>query len=266
MGVHASACLRETLDEKAVQWSSVIVEARLVEVSERIELKSLVGKIPSEAGGGEVRAAYWYRLYSFEVERVLDGNKDAIKPRHRLEIVRIFGKVEGATTRATTRQASHVDHCGTMINRSAIGKRFVLLLRRESELKIRPPPVWADAKNTDVRDGELHLHKAYAVIRALERPKTTDAQIAELEKLIATTRAAEKKVSDTQIKKLVEAFAARTEEAADELKKIGYKSIGAVKSARDKKETPAATKERLAKLAVELSPTPMSIDMNPAND
>src|SRR6185503_21029347 len=131
-------------------WSSVIVEARLVEVSERIELKSLVGKVAAEAGGGEVRAAYWYRLYSFEVEKLLDGNKDAIKPKHRLEVVRIFGKVEGAATRATTRQSTHVDHCGAMFNRGAIGKRFVLLLRRESELKIRPPPVWADPKNTDV--------------------------------------------------------------------------------------------------------------------
>jgi hypothetical protein len=266
MGVHASACLRDTLDEKAVQWSSVVVEARLIEVSERIELKSLVGKIAAEAGGGEVRAAYWYRLYSFEVERLLDGNKDAIKPRHRLEVVRIFGKVEGAATRATTRAASHIDHCGGMINRGAIGNRFVLLLRRESELKIRPPPVWADPKNTDVRDGELHLHKAYAVIHALERPKATDAQIAELEKLITTTRAAEKKVSDAQIKKLVEAFAAGKGEAADELKNIGYKAIAPVKSARDKKETPPATKQRLAKLASELSPTPISIEMNPATD
>ena len=269
-GAPASACLRQILDEKAVQWSSVIVEARLIEVSERIELKSLVGKFASEPGG-EVRAAYWYRLYSFEVERVLDGNKDAIKPRHRLEVVRIFGKVEGAATRATTRPATQINHCGQMIHRTDVRKHFVLLLRRESELKIRPPPVWADPKNTDVRDGELHLHKAYTVIHALERSRTTDAQIADLEKLIAATRAADKKTSDAQIKKLVATFATEKDEsttakATDELKKIGYKSIAAVKSLRDKKETPAATKERLAKLAVELSPTPMSIEMNPANE
>ena len=47
----ANACLREEIDEKAIQWSSQIVEARLVQVSERIEMKALAIKGPPGSRG-----------------------------------------------------------------------------------------------------------------------------------------------------------------------------------------------------------------------
>src|SRR3954462_3430230 len=86
----AGACVREQIDEKAVQWSSLIAQAKLVEVSERIEMKALALKPKSgeKAGEGEVSAVYWYRVYSFEVENVIDVTGGSVKPKHRIEVVR----------------------------------------------------------------------------------------------------------------------------------------------------------------------------------
>src|SRR5437667_12781896 len=92
LGLCARACLRDEIDEKTIQWSNLIVEAKLVEVSERVEMKALAVKPPAGAKGGDISAVYWLRVYSFEVQKVIDPAGGSIKPRHRIEVVRLFGK------------------------------------------------------------------------------------------------------------------------------------------------------------------------------
>src|ERR1700710_853999 len=89
----ASACLRDQIDELAIQWSNQIIQAKLVEVSERIEMKAVAIKSPPGAPSGEISAVYWYRIYSFEVEKVIESSNNAVKPKYRIEVVRFFGKI-----------------------------------------------------------------------------------------------------------------------------------------------------------------------------
>ena len=266
----ARACLREEIDEKTIQWSNLIVEAKLVEVSERVEMKALAVKPPAGAKGGDISAVYWLRVYSFEVQKVIDPANGSIKPRHRIEVVRFFGKVDdpGSSTRpavpASSPSTQPVDPCLRYLTRASIGQTFVLLLRPEQDIKMTKPPVWSDTKNLDPRDAEVHGLRAYAVIHLMLRPKTSEGEMNHLRAVIAQTRAAEKKAPDAEIKKHVETIVKaesddEAEPAIAALKKVGYKVVGYVKSARDKKETPAAAKERLAKLAIELSPPPLGV-------
>jgi hypothetical protein len=98
----------------------------------------------------------------------------------------------------------------------------------------------------------------------MPKEKATDLEMAKLRQVLAETRAAEKKVSDNEIRKSIDVIAhagsdAQAEPAIEALRKVGFKAVSHIKSARDRKETPAAGKERLAKLAIELSPTPLTI-------
>jgi hypothetical protein len=263
------ACLRERVDEKAIQWSNRIVEARLVGVSERVEMKAVTLKPPAGTKSPEISAVYWYRVYSFEVQRVIDAGGASLKPRHRIEVVRFFGKADRPSAVGPTSKPSAADHCATRLVRDSVGQTFVLLLRPEQDIKIQKPPVWSDAKNLDPRDGEVHGLRAYAVIHSVPREEATDAWMANLRKVLSETRAAERKVSDNQIKKHVQTIVAamsdqEAQEAIDALQRVGYKAVGHIKSARDKKETPPDAKDRLARLAIEISPPPLPIDMAPA--
>lgn len=267
----ASACERDQVDERAIQWSTQILEARLVEVSERVQMRALAVK-PPPGGKEDVSAVYWDRVYSFEVEKVLESSGNSVKPKHRIEVVRFFGKVDdpnvalAPASAPATAPAHPADPCVQHLTRGSLGKSFVLLLRPEQDIKMHKPPVWADPKNTDPRDAEVHGLKAYAVIHLIPKEKATDAEMTKLRRTIAETRAAERKVPDAEVKKHVEAIRAATDDAGAEpaiaaLTKVGFKAVGAIKSARDKKDTSPPAKERLAKLAIDLSPPPMTILM-----
>jgi hypothetical protein len=266
----AGACVRDTVDTTAVQWSSLIAQGKLLEVSERVEMKALALKPKTGEKDEEVSAVYWYRIYSFEIEQVLDGGN--VKPKHRIEVVRFFGKVDDPhhvlPPAPTTAAAAASDPCTRHLTRAAVGQSFVLMLRPEQDIKMNKPPVWNDPKNTDPRDAEVHGGKAYAVIHLFPRAQTPAADLARLRKLIADTRAAEHKFHDPDIKREVQRIVTATSDAdaapaIATLTGWGYKSVANIKSARDKKETPAEAKERLAKLAIDLSPMPLTIQMEP---
>src|SRR3569623_3488316 len=92
-GSPARACLREHLDDRGVQWATMVIRAKLVDVSERVEIKAVSVKAPKGPDGKrgpDVTAVYWYRLYSFEVIESLEG---PAKPKHRIEAIRFFGRV-----------------------------------------------------------------------------------------------------------------------------------------------------------------------------
>jgi len=270
----ARACLRDQIDERAIQWSSQIVEAKLVEVSERIEMKAVTVKPPAGSAAKEISAVYYYRVYSFEVEKVIESANNSVKPKYRIEVLRFFGIIDDPNS-ATASHAAPAkpagDHaspaltaCAQSLSRAALNHSFVLLLRQEQDIKMQKPPVWNDPKNLDPRDAEVHGTKGYVAIYLLPKEKATDAEMANLRRVLSETRAAEKKVSDPEMRKQIDIIAhaasdAQAEPAIAALRKVGFKAVSHIKSARDRKETPAAGKERLAKLAIELSPTPLTI-------
>jgi hypothetical protein len=257
------ACLRDQIDERAVQWSSQIVEAKLVEVSERIEMKAVTVKPKAGSNAGELTAVYYYRVYSFEVEKVIESAGHPAKPKYRIEVLRFFGKVDHPNSTAAA-PAAAPPACGEQLNRNALGHSFVLLLRHEQDIKMERPPVWTDMKNPDPRDAEVHGTRAYAAIYLMPRDKATEGDIANLRKVIGQTRAAERKVSDQEIHKWIDGIIhaandKQAEPAIAALRAAGYKAVSHLKSARDRRGTLPAAKERLAKLAIELSPPPLSI-------
>jgi hypothetical protein len=257
----ARACLRDQIDTRAIQWSSQIVEAKLVEVSERIEMKAVIIKPKAGISEKEISAVYYYRVYSFEVEKVIESAGNSLKPKYRFEVLRFFGKIDNANAAA----APAVAHpCADALSRAALGHSFVLLMKHEQDVKFEKPPVWNDLKNLDPRDAEVHGTRAYVAIHLMLREKTTDAEMAKLRAVLTETRAAEKKVSDAEVKKSVEAIVhaandAQAEPAMAALRAVGFKAVGHIKSARDRRGIAPAVKDRLAKLAIELSPTPISV-------
>lgn len=257
------ACLSEKIDERAIQWSSQILEAKLVEVSERIEMKAVTVKPKAGSNAAEITAVYYYRVYSFEVEKVIESAGNSVKPKYRIEVLRFFGKVDNPDSAALA-PAAAPSACGEKLNRNALGHSFVLLLKHEQDIKMEKPPVWTDMKNLDPRDAEVHGTRAYAAIYLMPREKASDADLANLRKVLAQTRAAERKVSDQEIHKWIDAVIhaasdSQAEPALEALRAAGYKAVSHLKSARDRRGTPPAAKERLAKLAIELSPPPIPI-------
>jgi hypothetical protein len=262
----ARACLRDQIDERAIQWSSQIVEAKLVEVSERIEMKAVIVKPRSATKGSERSAVYYYRVYSFEVEKVFESAGHALKPEYRFEVLRFFGKIDrgDAPPAVSPAPAAAPHRCDDQLGRAALGHSFVLLLKHEHGIKMEKPPVWNDAKNTDPRDAEVHATRGYAVIYLMPREKATDADMATLRKTLIETRAAEKKVHDSEMRKSIEAIVHASSDSdaqtpINALRAVGFKAVSHIKSARDRKGVSPAAKERLAKLAIELSPPPIPI-------
>ncbi len=265
----AQACLRAELDARAVQWSTQIIEAKLVEVSERIEIKAISVKVSKElkaanpgARPGDITAVYWYRLYSFEVQSVLEGSA---KPKHRIEVIRFFGKVDDPTG-AFKAPAFPVSPCTELLTRASIGKSFILLLRPEQDVKMDKPPIWSDPKS-DLREKEVHDVRGQWVVHMMAREKADDAAIASLKKLIADTRSAERKRSDPDLKKHVETIVtgkdpAKVEAAAAALRGVGFRAVSRLKSARDAKESTDEIKSRLLPLIAELSPPVMQLQMD----
>src|SRR5438552_17076520 len=63
MSNRVSACLRASIDDRAIQWASAIVEAKLTHVSDALDL----GLEPAES----------YRLDTFEVSTAFDRTRKA---------------------------------------------------------------------------------------------------------------------------------------------------------------------------------------------
>jgi hypothetical protein len=267
----ARACARPQLDAQAVQWSSQILEAKLVGVSERVEMRALAVK-PPPGGKEEISAVYWLRVYSFEVERVIDSDKNSVKPKHRVEVVRFFGRVDDPNAPkdgpkpAAAAATRPTDPCLEHLTRANVGKSFVLLLRPERDIKMKMPPVWADPRRPDPRDDNVHLMNAYAVIHLIPKAAAPEPEITKLRRLVAETRSAERKVPDAEVKKQIDVILKAETDAAAEpaiaaLKRVGFRVVPAIKAARDRRDTRAAAKERLAKLAIEMSPPPLEVLM-----
>src|SRR5438552_1089835 len=68
------ACLRATLDERAIQWATLIVQAKLQRISDAVDM-------------GDKNASYL--IYTFEVSASLDGNA---KANQKVQVLRLIAK------------------------------------------------------------------------------------------------------------------------------------------------------------------------------
>jgi hypothetical protein len=154
--VPSNACMRPTIDERAVQWSDAIVEAKLASIGPEIKL----GEVQERRGAlgtlGTANITYSYRLYTFDVIKTLDG---AIKPGEKLPIIRIFSRTEEpAVANATAGPApASSDPCSQLLVQGNVGKEFVVLTRLLSQFKAIVP---AGVKIPDVKGAMWIVHVA----------------------------------------------------------------------------------------------------------
>jgi hypothetical protein len=160
----AAGCLRATLDVRAVQWATLIVQAKLVTVGDP---EAIAG--PADASTRP--AALGYQVYTFEVSKTLDGKA---KAGDQIQVIRFFWNQDGDNT-----------ICGQSLAADQVGKSFLLLLTPEADLR------WgASPDEADPRTASVHAIKAYAVVY-LQGSSDLDADgMADFVRLIADTRAA----------------------------------------------------------------------------
>ena len=128
--IPAFGCLRDSLDDRAVQWSTLIVMAKLTAVHDPQPLTD----------------PFQYQLYDFQVTSTLDG---AGKAGDTVHVVRF---ISGPNS-----QKSSI--CGQAFTDKQIGKEFLLLLRPEADMR------WSESdSNPDPRTPQFHDLKAFVVV------------------------------------------------------------------------------------------------------
>lgn len=135
------ACLRAEMDERAVQWSTAIVEAKLMKAGEKMPLGQLQERQGARGALGVATTSYFYRQYDFEVTRPMDG---PYKNGDHIPVLRLF---------MTTENPPGI--CSQHLTKAAIGKEFLLLLRPLSKFEL----IWPNSiKKPDVRDAMIVIH------------------------------------------------------------------------------------------------------------
>ena len=121
----AVACLTSNIDKRTVQWSTAIVQAKLVGLGTKTDIPA---PIASAMGGSGDRtsgkpAATAYRMVSFEVTDSVDG---MLQPGQTVKVLGLIGGRPGDGT------------CPTLMPES-VGKKFILMLRPFEQTQIDLP-------------------------------------------------------------------------------------------------------------------------------
>ncbi len=243
--VLAAACVRPTMDERAVQWSSAIVEARLGSIGPEVKLGGEVQERRGPLGAmGVATTSYFYRVYQFDVSRSIDG---PFKQGQKVPVIRLFSKTEEPATLGGGRCAQHLGPDG-------VGKEFVLMMRPLSESKAVVPN---GVKPPDVTG-------AMCVIHLEPRESLKPGAMEEFANTIAGVRAAEQQFEPAQVDRLIGKIEvapddARAGPSVRALERMGIKVLPAVQQA-SMKSTSGAARTRLMQVLGDLTP-PEPINM-----
>lgn len=158
----ARACLRPTLDERAIQWATVIAEARLESIGDVVGAK---------------------QIYKFKIADVLDGS---IKAGDAVHVVRIFAD-DAAPSR-----------CPVTLKGKQVCDRFIMLLRpaqKDGEMEIVHL-----LNRVDIDDAAMTDLKArIADVRRAEEGATDDAVAAQSAALATAQDAVEAEEAEKSI-------------------------------------------------------------------
>lgn len=222
----ARACMRGQLDDRAIQWASLIVEAKLTKIDNAHPL-------PTTQPGPAVKQV----VYHFQVQSMFDGIGGV---GDEIKVVRFVGQASESPT-----------SCAVSLNKSSVGKSMILTLRKADEVTLPKNASVETAKGTFVL---VHIADA----------KDYDANDrADLKRQIAEVRKSESAVDDKQIAQQVHAAAfaeddTEANEAEDAIKQIGTKAIPELQKVMP--DAPPAGKTRLKALLDDLTPPPVPIE------
>jgi hypothetical protein len=230
--VPAFGCLRDSLDDRAVQWSSLIVMAKLSAVHDPQALSDPIQ----------------YQLYDFQVTSTLDG------PAKAGDTVHVVRFISGPNS-----QKSSI--CGQAFTDKQIGKEFLLLLRPEADLR------WSESdSNPDPRTPQLHDLKAFVVVHLDLAYDLGSEGLDDAKYEISNVRAAEAQFKPDDAKLQVQTMinaADDTEESQAEqaIQDMGPKAIPTLRDALASADDDAA-KARVNKMIRALSPPSLLTTMH----
>jgi hypothetical protein len=228
------ACLRATLDDRAVQWSSEIVLAKLAAIGD-----------PTPMDSAATNSNIQYQTYDFEITESYDG------PGKVGDKVRVIRFVDGVDS-----QKSSI--CGQTFTSSQVGKSFLLLLRPEADLR------WSD-DGADPRTPEVHALKAFVVVHLESARDLGTDGLDDAKYTISSARAAEAqfKAEDARLQTQTMINAADdTEESQAEhaLLEMGFKVAPILQEAMSQADP--GSRGRLQKILRAVSPPTLSAAMH----
>jgi hypothetical protein len=229
----ANACLTANIDKRAVQWSTMIVQAKLSGIGDKIELP---GADPTAKRPSGRPTATAYRQISFEVTDTIDG---AAQPGDIIKAVVLVGGQAG-------------DGICPPMRADSVGKKFILLLRPFDQTSLDVPD------NTSLDVG----HGAMVIVSQLGESDMNSETLNDLKAFVAKTRATSATANDqlaAQVDTVATAHDDTEAEAAEKaITEIGADSLPALQArlatAND------AGKTRLKQLIDDLSPPALSAE------
>ncbi|MDP9173416.1 MAG: hypothetical protein M3O30_06065 [Planctomycetota bacterium] len=221
-------------DAKAVQWSTLIVNAKLISIADPVPLGDSASTQPA-SGITE------YRLYAFEVTDVLDG---AAKTGDRISVVRFVKGPDDST------------ECNQSLAGDQVGKQFILLLRPEADLS------WSrSGSDADPRTSQLHDLKAMAIVYLVTPDDLGGDGLSYLKTTISDTRDAESKFSTENARAQAQTLAnaaddTEAEQAEHTLVEMGPKANSVLAEVAAKAND--VGKARLHRVLDDVMPPPLS--------
>lgn len=244
----ASACLRDAPDARAIQWSSVIVEAKLTAVDEPVELARVK---QAEPGKPELVHEYSYQLFTFDVTDVLDGR---VRRGQDVKVVVFTGRMRQPDPDRL--------RCARHLRREQVGRSFILLLRPQRDLRVRVATL--EPAVSDFRTEALHELNAYAIVSLVPREEMDPDEKAALRQLVGDTRKAERAYSARKARRAAERVASTDEvpesqAEAEELLAMGPRAIPEMTRVWNNLRGPRSGRDRLQTLIAELTPPPIPV-------
>lgn len=189
------ACMRPAADERAVQWSTAVVEARLGSIGPETKLGDVQERRGALGALGVATVSYFCRTYTFEVTRSLDG---PFKVGEKVPVVRLFSRTQEPPIGGGGGCAQHLSPEG-------VGKEFLLMVRALSEFKavvpngVKPPDVkgamWVvhlEAKDSVKPEAMRQLMTTIEGVRAAEQqydPARADRMILQIQSTVTDAQA-----------------------------------------------------------------------------
>lgn len=228
------ACMRPEMDERAVQWSSAIVQAKLVSIAPPVDLPGQTQERQGPRGTlGVATTTYSYRVYQFEVIDSLEG---PYKTGDSIPVLRLFSRSENSLL-----------PCEQHLTKDGVNKEFILMVRPLAEFKYVVPE---GVKRPDVKDAMSVVH-----LEPVDNLKP-DA-IAKLKRTIQGVRAGEKQITPETVQRLIKSIQkapndARAEPSIRALERMGPRVMSDVQAAADKAR--GEPQARLLRVVSDLTP------------
>jgi hypothetical protein len=237
------ACLRDTLDDRAVEWSKLIVVAKLDSIGSPVSLVSATTRPDGDLKSNSIKD---FQLYDFEITALLDG---AAKTGNHVPVIRFMAEPD--------MQKNSI--CGQVLTAHQIGKSFLLFLRPESDLR------WSNKANQpDLRTQQVHDLKAFVVVHLESIHDLGTEGLEDAKYTVSSTRQAEAQFNaddaKVQVQTLVEAADDTEEQEAEHaILEMGPKALPTLKNALTTAET--VDKARIQKMIDGVSPPSLTAAM-----